>query len=77
VCTAVTFVLFTWGVQRVEAARAGVISNVEPVIGSILGVVVLGERLGPWALVGGALLVAAALIATRSDAAPPVPPAVP
>ncbi len=67
VCTAVTFVLFTWGVMRVEAARAGVISNVEPVVGGLLGVVFLHERLGPWALVGGGLLVAAALLATRSE----------
>ncbi len=66
-CTAVTFVLFTWGVMRVEAARAGVISNVEPVVGSVLGVVFLGERLGPWSLVGGVLLVAAALLATRAE----------
>ncbi len=69
VCTAVTFVLFTWGVMRVEAARAGVISNVEPVVGSVLGVVFLGEHLGPWALVGGGLLVAAALLATRAESA--------
>lgn len=69
VCTAVTFVLFTWGVMRVEAARAGVISNVEPVVGSLLGVFFLGDRLGPWSLAGGALLVAAALLATRAEAA--------
>ncbi len=69
VCTAVTFTLFTWGVQRVEAARAGVISNIEPVVGSVLGVAILDERLGLWALVGGALLVAAALLATRSETA--------
>jgi len=41
-CTAGTFVLWTWGVMRVEAARAGVIGNVEPVVGSALGVVLLG-----------------------------------
>ncbi len=73
VCTAVTFSLFTWGVQRVEAARAGVISNIEPVIGSVLGVAVLGEHLGPWAVAGGALLVAAALLATRAEPVPDAP----
>jgi drug/metabolite transporter (DMT)-like permease len=67
-CTAGTFVLWTWGVMRVEAARAGVIGNVEPVVGSVLGVALLGETLGPLALVGGALLVAAAVVASRSDA---------
>ena len=65
-CTAGTFVLFTWGVMRVEAARAGVISNVEPVVGSVLGVVLLGETLGVYALAGGALLVAAAVLAVTA-----------
>ena len=69
VCTAGTFVLFTWGVMRVEAARAGVISNVEPVVGTVLGVLILGERLGPFSVAGGALLVVAALLATRAEAA--------
>jgi drug/metabolite transporter (DMT)-like permease len=68
VCTAGTFVLWTWGVMRVEAARAGVIGNVEPVVGSALGVAVLGETLGALALAGGAVLVAAAYVATKSDA---------
>ncbi len=72
-CTAVTFVLFTWGVMRVEAARAGVISNVEPVVGSLLGVVFLGDRLGPYSLAGGALLDAAALLATRAETAADAP----
>ena len=66
-CTAGTFVLFTWGVMRVEAARAGVLSNIEPVVGSVLGVALLGETLGAGALVGGALLVAAAVVAVRSE----------
>ena len=66
-CTAVTFWLWNWGVARVEAARAGVLANIEPVVGTVLGVTVLHERLGPLSLVGGALLVAAALLAARAD----------
>ena len=73
-CTAVTFWLWNWGVARVEAARAGVIANVEPVVGTALGVAFLGDVLGPWTLAGGALLVASAVLATRPDRAPlPVP----
>ena len=70
-CTAGTFVLWTWAVMRVESARAGVVGNVEPVIGRALGVRVLGDTLGPFALAGGAVLVAAAVIAARPDTAPP------
>jgi drug/metabolite transporter (DMT)-like permease len=39
----------------------------EPLVGSILGVVVLGERLGPSAWAGGGLILAAAVtLTTRS-----------
>ena len=64
-CTAITFWLWTWGVVRVEAARAGVLANIEPAVGAGLGVWLLDERLGPFALLGGAFLLAAALLASR------------
>lgn len=66
-CTAVTFWLWNWGVARVEAARAGVFANIEPVVGTALGVGLLHERLGPWSLAGGALLLAATVLAARAD----------
>jgi drug/metabolite transporter (DMT)-like permease len=41
--------------------------NMEPLIGSLLGVLVLGERLGPSAWVGGLLILTAAVtLTTRS-----------
>ena len=69
VCTGLTFALWNWGVMRVEAARAGVIANLEPLVGTALGVAVLGEHVTPLTLVGGATLVAAAVLASRSPAA--------
>ncbi|OZC02658.1 DMT family transporter [Rubricoccus marinus] len=66
-CTALTFWLFNWGVLRVQAARAGVLSNIEPAVGALLGVTLLGETLGPLASLGGALLIAAAVLASRAD----------
>ena len=67
-CTALTFWLFMWGVVRVEAARAGVLANVEPAVGAALGVGLLGETLGPLAALGGACLIGAALLASRAEA---------
>ncbi len=58
--TALTTLLWTWGLTRVPAARAGVFINLEPVVGAILGVVLLHESLGPTAIVGGVLIVGAA-----------------
>jgi drug/metabolite transporter (DMT)-like permease len=61
-CTALTFWLWNWGLLRAEAAKAGVFANLEPVIGAGLGVLILGEIVGPAALVGAGLVLSAALL---------------
>ena len=65
-CTALTMLLWNWGIHRVPASRAGVFLNIEPAMGSILGVALLGDRLGPGAWVGGAMIIAAAVILTTT-----------
>ncbi len=65
-CTAVTTVLWNWGNSHVPASRAGVFLNIEPALGSVLGVELLGDHLGPLAWVGGALIVAAAITLTST-----------
>jgi len=63
-CTATTTLLWNWGIHHVPASRAGVFLNIEPAMGSFLGVELLGEHLGPFAWVGGALILAAAVALT-------------
>jgi drug/metabolite transporter (DMT)-like permease len=66
-CTATTTLLWNWGIHHVPASRAGVFLNIEPALGSWLGVKLLGEHLGPYAWAGGALILAAAVtLTTRS-----------
>ena len=66
-CTATTTLLWNWGMTQVPASQAGVLLNMEPLMGSLLGVLVLGERLGPSAWVGGGLILASAVtLTTRS-----------
>jgi drug/metabolite transporter (DMT)-like permease len=65
-CTAAATLLWNWGIHRVPASRAGVFLNIEPALGSILGVTILGERLGPGAWVGGALIIAAVIVLTTA-----------
>lgn len=75
VCTAAATLLWNWGIHRVPASRAGVFLNIEPALGSILGVVVLGDRLGPGTWIGGALIISAAVVLTttgKSDAEQPL-----
>ena len=64
-CNASAMLLWNLGIHRVPASRAGVFLNIEPALGSILGVKLLGERLGPLAWVGGGLILAAAITLTR------------
>jgi drug/metabolite transporter (DMT)-like permease len=66
-CTATTTLLWNWGMTQVPASQAGVLLNMEPLIGSLLGVLVLGERLGPSAWAGGGMILASAItLTTRS-----------
>ena len=63
-CTATTTLLWNWGIHHVPASRAGVFLNIEPALGSYLGVRLLGEHLGPHAFAGGALILGAAIVLT-------------
>ncbi len=63
-CTATTTLLWNWGIHHVPASRAGVFLNIEPALGSYLGVKLLGEHLGPHAWAGGALILGAAIVLT-------------
>ena len=68
-CTASTTLLWNWGMTRVPASQAGLLLNIEPLMGSVLGVAILHERLGGFAYVGGAMIVLAAMtLTTRSGA---------
>ena len=66
-CTAATTALWNWGMTQVPASQAGVFLNLEPVIGSALGVWAFGEQLGPAAWAGGLLIVGSALLLTVRD----------
>jgi drug/metabolite transporter (DMT)-like permease len=63
-CTAATTLLWNWGMTQVPASQAGVLLNMEPLLGSLLGVLILHESLGPTARLGGGLILAAAVVIT-------------
>jgi drug/metabolite transporter (DMT)-like permease len=63
-CTASTTMLWNWGMQQVPASQAGVFLNLEPLMGSLLGIFLLHETLGASAWVGGAMIVLAAVVLT-------------
>ncbi len=59
IATAGAYVLFTLGLRHVPASVAGVVTLLEPLTATLLGVWLFGERLGPTGLVGALLLLAA------------------
>jgi drug/metabolite transporter (DMT)-like permease len=63
--TTAATLLWNYGVARVAASEAGVFVNLEPALGALLGVVILGETLGWSGLAGGALIIGAAVLAAR------------
>jgi drug/metabolite transporter, DME family len=56
--TAAAYVLFTVGLRRVPATAAGIVSLLEPLTATMLGVVAFGESLGALGIMGGLLLLA-------------------
>ncbi len=49
---AIAYVLFTWGLDGLTAATAATLTLGEPLTASILGIVLLGERLSALAIIG-------------------------
>ncbi len=68
VTTTCTTLLWNWGLSHVSAGRAGAFINLEPVVGAVLGVWLLHERLGPSAIIGGLLILASAVVVTLQEA---------
>jgi drug/metabolite transporter (DMT)-like permease len=62
-CSALTYALWNWAVKQVPVARAGLVVNIEPLVGVALGALVLGEPVGSHAFAGGALIVGSAFLA--------------
>jgi drug/metabolite transporter (DMT)-like permease len=67
--TATTTLLWNWGLQQVPASQAGVFVNLEPVVGAILGVILFHEAMGVFAIVGGLLILGAAVVVSRRNPA--------
>ncbi|GAA5053704.1 EamA family transporter [Nocardia callitridis] len=63
--TAVAYTLYFRGLPQVGPGTAAVLALLEPLTGTALAAVVLGERLTPSGLAGAALLIAALLLAGR------------
>lgn len=64
---------FLAGLTRIGPTNAALWSTLEPVVTVLLGVLLLGETLRPITLAGGALILVAVLVLTRSELRRPAP----
>ncbi|MFT3907608.1 MAG: DMT family transporter [Steroidobacteraceae bacterium] len=69
VCTALAMLLMFYLIRHAGAARASVITYINPAVATLLGVAVLHEHLGPGAFVAFALILLGSWLATRGAAA--------
>jgi drug/metabolite transporter (DMT)-like permease len=54
-----SYLVFSWGVQGTPAVEASLLVLLEPVLNPVWTYLFAGERPGPWAIVGGGVILAA------------------
>ncbi len=67
-------VLFLVAIRLIGPVRTGILAMLEPVTGTVLAALILGETLGPIQLVGGALVIAAGVLLQRAPTPADAPP---
>ena len=58
----ISYVLYTIAIKRVTAMEATLIPLLEPILNPLWVMLLVGERPGPWASVGGGLVIGAVLV---------------
>jgi DME family drug/metabolite transporter len=66
--------LFLIAIRLIGPVRTGILAMLEPVTGTILAALILGETLGPIQLFGGVLVIAAGVILQRAPSPASGPP---
>jgi drug/metabolite transporter (DMT)-like permease len=54
--TVAPFWLFVWGMERVRASNAGIVSTLEPLTAALIAYVWLGQGLSAWQIAGGVMV---------------------
>lgn len=65
VCTALAFFLWNKGLQMVDAARGGLYFFFQPLVGTLLGWIVLGEQVGIPFWIGSAMILSGVLLVLK------------
>ena len=74
VSSLLAYLIFFWALKYVSASRLAIYTYVEPPLATLLGVLLLGEKLTTVLLVGGGMILAGVYLAEFSPGAEEVPP---
>jgi drug/metabolite transporter, DME family len=55
--TVLAYFAYSWGLERTESSTAAVVATLEPIVATLLGVIVYGDRLGILQLLGSLLII--------------------
>ena len=67
ICTIAPYLLYTAGLAHLEPSKAAIFATVEPLVGSLLGILAYGESAGPQKILGMALILAAVVLANSEQ----------
>ena len=67
-CSILPYLLYTWGLARMEAGRAAILATAEPLSATLIGIFLWGEPLTPAKCAGVALIFAAVALLNRKKA---------
>ncbi len=62
----IPFLAYTLGLERVEASRAGIIATIEPLVATLIGIVVFSEPLTFMSGTGILLILSAVVILSQT-----------
>lgn len=65
--SAAAYYLWNYGLRQLDASEAGVYINLVPLVGVVLAAVAIRETVGPFEMVGGALIIAGVAVARRAS----------
>jgi drug/metabolite transporter (DMT)-like permease len=66
--TVLPFLLYTHGLLHMESSKASILATLEPVVATIMGVLIFAEPLNTWTLVGIAMVLGAVYVLSENKA---------
>ena len=64
---AIPYILYTKGLSKIEASKASIIANIEPVIAAVIGVWIFSEKINFLKILGIILVLGAVCIINMTD----------